>query len=333
MSENSKIEINIDASCLKDSSACLRKFYWSVVKGYTASLQPQTKLEYGTAFHKFLEHYYGTPEVSTEDCIKKAEIYYSQFVKYIGEDDFRTQFHLSSSLREYVEKYPRDFDNISGCRGRTEQKFKVPYWQNDRYIIYLCGTMDIPECDYLGQKVIVDHKTGNLFWSDKPGSLQRSLEIYFLEYDMGIQTMFYSWMDNYIKRRLLKLPDKFLPVVINGIFIKSPTKKKLEKGEFDGVALARSRPLEYDNEQMGQFEKWLTRILAKVTQTSRQAVVAGNEQGFVEDYNLAVCSSRWGLCKYFNVCSRSASLHNQILSANFVTKDYQPLAFGGGVVE
>jgi len=307
----------IDASSLKELS-CYRRFYWNTIEGYRTPHEsmPNLKIEYGTAYHRYLENWYsGQPHEVSRTA---ATTYYQSILEknpYALESDyeFRTIDHLIKSIDYYAEIYPRNVDSLKA--DAVEQKFAFPFWQNKHYVIMLCGTIDL-RGTYCGIPIITDHKT-----SSANASKQALIDNFFLEYEMSIQTMFYSWVHN----RLMGWPaDKFIDVMINGIFIKSTTKKAREADMFDGVKLARSKPISYSQEQMQNFEQWLKRQLDYIALN----LDAGLDMS--KDYNLAACKGAFGLCKYFHVCKQPSAIQQMLLKSSFNREKYSPLQFGGG---
>lgn len=306
--------IFIDASSLKDTG-CLRKFYWSCIRGYKQAEETRgydLKMEYGTAYHLFLQHWYLGK--SLQDCVSAAAIYYDKILSLVGtvalesEYEFRTMSHLLLALKKYAEYYPRGpQDGLIATA--TEQKFAFPYWRNDKFTIFLAGTIDLVG-SYHGIPVVADHKT----------TASYIIKNYFDQYELNIQTIFYSWIWNHLNGGE---GDKFRAALINGIFIKKPTQIASKKGEFDGVKFERSKPFEYTAEQMTQFKLWFD---------SKLEIIKGwcNGTRFLQDeFELAFCKTPFGLCKFFHVCKSPPSSQQMILNNSFVATRYNPLTFGG----
>lgn len=311
--------IFVDASSLKDTG-CFRKFYWTSIKGYkpkTENLVYDIKIEYGSAYHKFLENWYkGRP---IQDCVESAATYYDKILSHSSirldnEYEFRTMAHLLNSIRQYGETYARDFDGLVATA--VEQKFAFPFWRNDKVTIFLAGTIDLIGT-YHGIPIIADHKT----------TASYVVKNYFEPYELGIQPMFYSWVWNHLNNE----GDKFRSVLINGIFIKKPTQKATSNGQFDGVKFERSKPLDYSVEQMKMFETWFNNKLGHIKSIFNYEDISlmSVEEEFETDFDLAFCKTPFGLCKFFNVCKAPPSTQKLILNHNFVETKYNPLAFGG----
>lgn len=306
--------IYIDASALKDF-ACRRKFYWNTIVGWKAKTNwgADYRMEYGTAFHKFLEDYYSNKPVT--NAIDRALKHYEPVNKCVPADDYRDLFHLEMSVTNYVKTQPREHDNLKANKGftgeyLTEQKFSIPYKIiNDKYVIVLCGTIDLIGM-YNGIPCIADHKTT----SGNPRN-------YFDEYELGIQPMFYCYIDKLVNKR-----NDVLPFLINGIFLKKQTDKVITKGGWDGALVQRSNLMFFSKDQMSMFEEWLGSCIAQIV-TSLQATSSFSMEN---DPELSACKTPYGLCKYFKVCKMGDNVEhrNMILNSFYERKHYNPLLFG-----
>lgn len=315
---NKKI-IYIDASSLKSDSLCSRKYLLHIVRGYTRGIRAANyKAGYGTAFHAGLQTYYGfPPEKRKENMVKVAEAALKAFEKYaphVEPDDFRNGDHLFKSIFHYHQRYQRG-DSIVPLSSLLETKFCIPWYECDEYIIYLTGTIDLI-ADWYNRIVIWDHKS--------TATPQHKIAEFFEAFKMNIQTQFYVW----IFRQLSKMPE-YVPILINGIFIKKPTKKAEDKGEFDGVHFERSQLIEYDDEQMAQFEWWLKDKLSKIRALIDTYGLKELDKDPVElgPVNPAACHAGFGLCPFFEVCQQPPSLQIQVLKSKYIIDQYNPLAF------
>lgn len=312
MDSNQK-KIFIDASSLKQIS-CWRKFYRNSILGlvHKDTIKSDYKMAFGSAFHIFIKNFYSG--VPLKESIKEAEEYYAVYNEQIPETEWRTSYHLVSSCLHYANTFPdRNLDELKfdkNSEGVTlaEQTFAVPHWQNSNYVMILCGTID-GYGSWGGEKCIIDNKT-----------TADQTDFYFFQYEWEIQMMFYSYMDNMIHRR----GDKYLPVVINGIFLKKPTQKAAKEDIFDGCKIGRSGLISFTVEQMQEFEVWLFSNLTKV-----KIALENNLETLENSYNMAACKEMYGsFCKYFQICKASPSLQKQVLENYYVTKPYEPLLFG-----
>lgn len=323
---NPKKIIYIDASSLKNDFLCDRKYLLHIIRGWTNQLRAANyKAGYGTAFHAFVEQYYATPAAEREKKLEslvavglKSYEKYAPFIDYSSPNEFRTPEHLEKTIRAYHARYqrgdslvPLSYDIPAGTKSLLETKFCIPWYEDENIIIYLTGTIDMI-CDYHGRPIIVDHKTSH----QSPAYIPK----FFEGFRMNIQTQFYVW----IFKRLTGM-DKYLPIMINGIFIKLWTLKSREKkNDFDGASFQRSQLIEYSPEEMEQFEDWLTDALAHIKAIAKHF----HNEELLGPPNYSACDKGFGgKCEFCAVCSEARSLQLKILHSKYQREQYSPLNF------
>lgn len=338
--------VYIDASSLKSDSLCTRRYLLHIVRGYTIGLRAANyKAGYGTAFHSFLQYYYGVEPKLRGDIMGtlktvglQAYAKYEPHVDMSSVFEFRTSDHLGKVIDAYHARYqrgdsvtPLPFDipapKLSGhllegeiatpTEGKLlEQKFCLPWYEDDNLIIYLAGTIDLV-ADYHDKVIIVDHKSTS--------TPQRNIDQFFREFEMNIQTQFYVW----IFRKLSGMKS-YVPIMINGIFIKKPTIKVTEAGGFDGVHFQRSQLIEYTNEQMAQFEDWLLDKLSKLLAMLKlydKDLETSNDPIELGPPEYAACQTRFGTCPFFELCALPPQEQLGFLRGRYKVEQYNPLAF------
>jgi hypothetical protein len=265
-------------------------------------------MAYGTAFHKFLQDYYNG--VEPELAVQKAVDYYTPHSLNLPEDAWHTGAHLVKAITTYQQTYPRGGDGVevslsTDGKPLTEQKFSIPFWNNDTHEIILSGTIDLIG-SYYGTMCLLDHKT-----TSSAPAFARS---FFESYDIDIQTMFYSWVTkNYLGF------NHYPPVIINGIFLKRATQKAAKMDLFDGVHLERSGLIAYNDDQMAVFETW---VLAKLD--GLKAMLTGVARPTPE---FAACKQSFGLCEFWKLCRADRSLTNDLIDMNYTKTKYDPALF------
>lgn len=301
----------VDASSLSNA-ACLRKFYYNCIRGLHHRAATSYKMSYGTAVHKFLQAYYSGME--PKEAIILARDYYAEHVESVPDMAFHTATHLIKTCKEYVLKYPLDTDGLVPAineKGKhlVEQTFAYPYYQSEEFDVVTCGTIDFIG-SYFGTEAVVDHKT--------TGSWNKGE--FFEGFKLAFQTLFYVW-----HQKLLFNQEYYLPIVINGIFLKKQTKASLSSGNFDGVTFERSPIIEYSDAQMADFENILDLKMNEIIK--RLHLIHGgeslNQQNFGKE--ISVCKT-YGLCPYFSICS-NPGLEESIINANYEATKYEPLKF------
>lgn len=307
------IRIYFDASALKDSS-CFRKIYWTVVKGYkTEKKIINYPIAYGNACHKFAErHYCGVDLAENLELTRKYYEPYHDSIQYSEETEFRTLKHLNNVCKKYAQTFPTEHDCIQVVRINevplVEQQFAFPVWKSEdgKIEVILCGTIDMV-ADYQGTRVFIDHKTTTSWYK----------EGYFKQYQMNVQMQLYSWA----LKKILGT-SYYLSCVVNGWFIKKPTDKSEKMGVFDGVKFERSNIIDYSEEQMAQFEGWLSYKLGSILAFFKENKL--EEMSKHLDYT--ACNN-YGLCKFFDVCRLKPSVQEDVLNSKFTTIPYEPLKF------
>jgi hypothetical protein len=323
--------IYLDASTLK-SSACMKYLYLHNIKGLKsrATGKNDFKMHYGTAVHAALgspfnevtgphKHGYYSGE-SIRSCLEKALNLYRPY----EEDALMSKWsswqhseHLRQTLTLYFELNHLGADGIEPLKDSKgnailEQKFAIPVWSNDNYEIALSGIIDM-RCLYFGQHVIMDHKTHGVTFFDGADPVKK----FFNQYKMDVQTMFYVWIDKMANKR-----QDYLPIVINGIFLKKPTEKALKQRIFDGAIIERSRAIQYDEGQMRRFELWIERKLSTICSHLNSP---NPEESFFADDERSVCSN-YGGCKFFNTCELGDLISQRMsLDTEFDSVEYNPL--------
>ena len=316
-----KIKIYVDASSLRDI-ACWRKYYLQIVQGYqlTARRRANFKAAYGTAFHRFLEEYY-RGVLPIKDCITTAMRIYEPFDADLPLEEFRTTGHLLQSIKKYIQENPKESEaivpktfTVQGEDGKQEkvleQQFCIPWWNNNKFEIALCGTVDM-HCEYFGTEVLMDHKT--------TATKINFIDSYLEEYEMSNQLQFYAWTE-----KVFRGHQTFLPGVINGIFLKKQTIKNEKLGIFDGVQFKRSNIINFSDKQMLDFERWFMRKMNELIKSLDDS--AGEELWW--NYERSFCKAGWEKCVFWNVCKHGGEeLQKQVLETFYDRQEYNPLKF------
>lgn len=330
MSTTKKI-IYLDASTLK-SSACLKYVYLHNIKGLKPAEETgkNFKMNYGTACHAALgspfnnkpaEHGYYSGE-NQAACIRKALNHYAPYEEEAmlsKWNSWQHSEHLRQTLTLYFALNKFGEDGIkplldSAGNPILEQKFAIPIWSNDSYEIALSGIIDM-QCEYFGTHCILDHKTHAITMFDGANPVKK----FFNMFRMDVQTQFYCWIDKMANRR-----NHYLPILINGIFLKKPTEKALKQGVFDGCILERSPLIEYSDVQMLEFTGWLDKKLEKLKELLNALDV---EKAFFKEFERSVCHN-YGGCKFFKACELG-DINSQriVLESEFFTQEYNPLTW------
>ncbi len=309
--------VYINASLLKSAGNCDRKLNWQGVEGWTCENKVSNfKAGYGTALHKGLECWYAKPagersiSLIQELATSKVTKTYEPYCPYIDEKDWRTASHLVRTWHKYCAFYCPLNDPLTALqlplsnvasKSLLEQKFCIPYYEDNTLVVYITGTIDMP-AEYCGQLCIADHK-----------STSRKPEEFFMGFKFNIQAQFYvHWF------KILSGMDTYVPFLVNGIFIKKNLVEDEKKGLFNGVSFER-RLVVYSDEQMKEYSEWLNWKLNAIID-----MIEGKLRSTVM-MNPSACEGKWSMCQYYNVCAKPAQFHNDILRSSFQQIPYNPL--------
>ena len=298
----------IDASSLKKSS-CLLRLQRNNILGLRLKALHSYKMAYGTAFHKFLQHWYNGE--GFDAAWAAARDYYAPHTTNLPEEAFHTGSHLERAVKLYADTFPEGGDMLVPRRSQDgkamqEWKFSFPWHKGSNFELALCGTIDML-ASYAGQEPIVDHKTSSSFQKDS----------YFQTYELDIQTMLYS----YVCKEFLGF-SHYPPVLINGLFLKRPTAKAEKAGYFDGAEFRRSNLISYSDAQMANFVGWL--------EQKKQDIITFLESGVSRwPADFAACKQSFSLCDYWQLCRQGSDqeVEEAIIEQNYNKSPYNPLAF------
>jgi hypothetical protein len=234
-------------------------------------IQKDTKIYFGSVFHKALKHHY----LGNTDEAMKA------LLEYEPEEDSKTHSvgNLILSFNAYIKQ-----DTLkpveAGGKKLVEVNFALPFEGET----LLCGTIDLV-AEYMGEKVIVDHKTTS----------SRYFDTYLQGFRLSPQLMTYviAYQRTFGER---------LGAVINGIFLKSNGAADFHKSE---IIHFTDEQLNFHLESMRQQAKMLS------------------GDSFPPNYNF--CSGKYGLCPYFILCSNPPENREFLEKAYFVRREYNPL--------
>lgn len=291
-----KYILYFDASLYK-SSSCLRKVYYTLIRGLRREGKYH-KMEYGTAFHKYLQAFYEGQ--SLEAAMKLATDHYASIV--VPDSDWRHIGHLVNTIMQYDKEY-RGGDMLRAVDStRTlEAKFAYPFYQTSKVEVLLCGTIDM--IGLLGnRKVIVDHKTTSIMGADS----------YLNSYQLSPQLMVYRL----IYDRLF--PNDDVGCLINGIFLSKTGKTKFQ----------RSMIFEYTKQQIKNLELHLLSTVKHIV--NEFEIMLNQQQLKPENFMCSYisCDEKFGQCQFSSVCLVDNDEDKESVIANeFVIKQYNPLKF------
>ena len=301
---------------------CHKNMFFLIVKGLNSGKKDH-KMEYGTAFHAALAHYYTHrrhSQTSAEikalqaQSLGKAVAHFMQPDIEIPEDDYRTISHLVGCLGQYFNRY--ETDPIEALRLRlpdgteqalVEQKFAIPFYSDGLLEVMLSGTVDLVAY-YFDQLIFIDHKSTSATW----------VKGYLAEYDLSAQLMMYAMI---LKKLFPALIDSYYGIgaMINGIFL-----RKSGTNDFQ-----RSDVQHFTPEQITAFEEHLTETVMRIA----AAFHAWFFNGTPFKQNFTQCNTKFG-CPYKRLCKAGELDRARMIEEDYVLRAYDPRAFqtAGGEV-
>ena len=297
----SKRIIYLDASAFKES-LCLKRLEYITVVGYR-DIFTSPALSYGTATHKYISALRTTTK--HEIGIHDASKYFLPIAATYNDKEWRNLMHLFKTCAAYhQEVYMNDrLEAIKIKEGGNfliEQKFSIPVYEDNDFIVMLSGTID--EIGMLdGEFIICDRKTSSAYFAP-----EAALEVY----RASTQLMFYK----YIAQKILKIPN--IRCYIEGIFISSAQKTKFIHSDI----------FDYDDVTMSRFEQMLNDCVANIIHCHKT-------QSWPKNF-LCCDSSKFdvdkvGKCRFFNLCvnDRDADIFKFMEEKQFIKRPYNPLLF------
>lgn len=307
---NNTLILRIDPTTLSRID-CLQAFKLFNLSGLTAA-KPCHRLEWGSAFHKFVAVWKKTGD---SVVAVQAGIDYILNSKADFSTDYRNMSLLMLAMSDYIKEYTvDDFEilQIADKEGKPQHAVELPFKQPlyttgevhpfqhidgqtyNQIDVILCGVIDA-----IGKQrskiVFKDIKTTS--------SNAKYTEQYFNSYNTSIQMMVYSMV-----LKNMGLCDYYPPCIIDGVFLSKT-----------GVVCQRSSLLDFREDLIESTYAW---ILDKVIS------VCENVQEGVFLRNFSRCETKFGKCEFHGYCTAPEIFREDILKRSFVTRTYDPETFG-----
>jgi len=301
--ETGRYILRYDAS-LHSKSNCYMYVWNRLFLGLTTE-HKDFKMEYGTAFHKALAHWYRGNH-NPEQCIALAVAHYAPVT--VPTSDWRSLAHLVNCLMQYFEHYGSGDTLVAGRIGTeylVEKNFAYPFYRTDTTELLLCGTIDLKgEC--MNRHVICDHKTTSM--SQNPTG-------YLAKADPSAQLLTYATINS-----LLFPTEPPIGVMLNGIFLNRTNKNVFQRSDL--IEPTEWQLRHHKNALIGKAKEIISRF------ESVLASKPGEDPAELFPPNFTCCSAEYGMCEFVPMCRcLDADSRAAIASSNFVSKKYDPLQF------
>lgn len=311
--ETQKWRLLFDASAYSTSS-CSRNVFYNVIKGLS-SARKNHKMEYGTAIHVALAHYYTNKRIGqsteqlqliqSEACAKAMNHFMNPEIE-VPDTDYRTISHLINCLGGYFKHYGNnDVETevvILNDVPLVEQKFCVPFYTDNLLEVCLTGTIDLV-CNTFGQIVLMDHK-----------STSANGPFYYLqEYTTSTQLMMYAFIFGQLFPTLVD-PNYGIGTRINGIFLRKTGNNVMQRSDI----------IHFYPEQIAAFAAHVKLTIVRIAESFHNWIATNGAEEFLQ--NFTQCNNKFG-CPFKEICTASAIDRTRMIAQNYVLRNYNPLLF------
>lgn len=316
--------LRIDSSLTKES-ACLLRCQRLAVEGYK-ELRDYNDTQYGSAFHAFISELHRTNGDFGTATNKALEIQERPSIQRTNKNHL-TSSHLVKTCVDFATySQKQDTFQVLTVDGipLVEQRFEIKYYENEYFIVLLCGTIDAIGKFVNGIYAIRDYKTRGL-WSNKSktGSttyIEDEIKKYFQQYLLSIQLRFYLFCIKLIGEQQ---PDtamgKIFKEHVFGLFIEGIFTHPVEKTIFrkSDVFILTQEDIDEFKEAFDIFiNRFITRIQTGDFIT-RDGIISG------------ACVENRYPCKFTQVCGAPTEMARKMLLSNsFSKKPYSPQTHG-----
>jgi hypothetical protein len=316
-----KVKIRLDASSLKLSS-CLLRLYLTTFKGYR-KVPHYNDLIFGSAVHKFIEHYHKLGPDRWAEALALAQNYFQQEPKIIRpRKDYLNDEFLTRACMSYLKALEKniklkELKLLYSPKDKTplvEQKFALPLYDEDDIEILLCGTMD--GIYQLGQCAIIgDIKT----------TAASDIQGYLRGYELSTQFLTYLWALKYLRKNN---PDGFfgqkifenIGCCVIGVFLAGASKDP-EVIRSDTFFFSSQIFTEFDS----LLESFVTKIVGYFRSDMDKSIGRPPKEGLLNNS----CQAAWGEgCPFFGACKAPGEEGFWgVLDAHYTKIEYNPLKF------
>jgi len=312
-----KIKIKLDASAMV-KSACMLRLKRLVIDGYSGA--SYNDIQYGSAYHEFVKQMYLTKANFAIAIEKALEILNKPCIirkKHL------TDKHLTKTCLDYWQ-YSKSNDNyeIYSLDGKpmVEIYFENKFFEDDKYEVYLVGTIDSFGKIDKGIYAIRDFKTHSLFSVSKSGSsyVEQEMQTFLNSFELSLQLRFYLLnlkllSKAYPDTEFSKIVSHSVGMFIDGVFLSSKEPTQFRRSTIWIPNQDEICEIEFLlNYQIKRFLCYLDRENFNL----RDGIITG------------ACTDGKFPCNYYEVCAAKDQAKDYLLKNNFVKKPYEPQEFG-----
>jgi hypothetical protein len=277
----------LDNSAVSTYNECARKYQYQYVMHYQKPIS--AALHFGRVWHAALDKWYAS--AGDTELAKQTAIESWGAINFPG--DHRTIFRILEALERYFKQY--------GNPGEHRQTFGHG---SSAPLVEMAVQLQWPEIPipYIGKiDRVIERDDGEVFvWDHK--TVSRMDGSFFKGFEMASQMLGYTkLMSEHLQRPVAG-------VVVNAYNV-TPT-GKTDRFERMYIELPRSR-----------VEYWATRTLP--------AQMLQIQFSYEHDHwpqNHQSCTTKYGLCPYFDVCTLPESRRAAALALDYEVREWNPLA-------
>lgn len=290
-------------------------WYRTVVLGYK-STTTSAAIVYGLAFHKYIDIMYQTG--GNMKLAREASFELFRREKYTpsGSEHLADERHLMVTCYNYWEDVilkdqVMDVLLLPDDKPATEVTFRLPYYEDETFIVNLCGTIDRIGKIKNGCFVIPDFKTTSKY----------NVKEFLADFRMSKQLRFYSLA---LKIMAERYPESVLGQVgattvgtrIDGVFLKAKASDNI---------YASSSVFMFKNETLVEFRRILDDQIQRLLWHIRSNYFPK------EGINNGTCKGEYR-CAFWGVCAAPDEMQEVLLQRDFQKVHYDPLSFNKPLV-
>jgi hypothetical protein len=288
-----KLQMCWDSTSLRDFETCPYLYKLHMIDGWVPKKRPPS-LHFGIAYHKGLEAYEKQKVLGSDfnEAVRTGlRAALLEWGDYQSDDNRRTQFTLARSLIWYADKYLIDAAEtlvLPTGRPAVELSFRspLPFFSVDHQQFIACGHLD---------RIV--HYAGGIRVSDAKTTVTTLSQRYFDMYDLDVQMDLYDFFGRVT-----------LEKEIDGILL-----------DVAQVAVNFTRfQRGFSNRTDEQRDEWMSDLEFWIKQAEDCAIKEEWPQ------NKTSCS-KFGGCRYREVCAKSPSVRKVVLEADFKVDHWNPL--------
>lgn len=325
-----KLTINLDATAL-GHSGCIKDLYYTVIGsldeqgqslGGYKELTTDPSLIYGVAVHKFIDVMYKTGGVYPTAMKAALQMFDLPKRESAKKKWLSDPIHLKTVCYNVWSNYVESESSFSLIELPSKDKptpaseitFKIKYYEDEQFIVNICGTIDKIGKFSGGCYAIGDWKTSSTW--DNVG--------YFTQYQLSRQLRMYK-----LALRLMTLaePDSVIGKIgatkvgcfIDAIFLSTKP---------NDVKFERSEVFQISEQELDEFQLELDKTIQRLIVTIKSGYLA--KEGILNGHCIKwqnATEKNFVKCIFWDCCRHGGNVEQVLLQRNFTQKQFDPLNY------